>query len=69
MTTYNIAGLRQLGDQECDIISMVRAITKYAILVDDPLSIRYHLEKAIHVAQQGPPAPCWLDIPMDVKPV
>ena len=67
MSTYNISGLRQLGDQEGDIISMVRGITKYAALVDDPLSIKYHLEKAIHLAQQGPPGPCWLDIPLDVQ--
>ena len=67
MATYNIPGLRQLGDQEGDIISIARDITKYAIWVDDPLSIRYHLEKSIHLAQQGPPGPCWLDIPMDVQ--
>lgn len=67
MAMYDIPGLRQLGDQEGDIISMVRGITKYAVLVTDPMSIRYHLEKAIHLAQQGPPGPCWLDIPMDVQ--
>ena len=67
MATYNIPGLRQLGDQEGDIIRMVRGITKYAVMVDDPFSIRYHLEKAIHLAQQGPPGPCWLDIPIDVQ--
>jgi acetolactate synthase-1/2/3 large subunit len=67
MATYKIPGLRQLGDQEGDIISMARVITKYTVLVDDPLSIRYHLEKAIHLAQQGPPGPCWLDIPLDVQ--
>jgi acetolactate synthase-1/2/3 large subunit len=67
MAAYNIPGLRQLGDQECDIVRMVRSITKYSALVDDPLSIRYHLEKAIHLAQQGPSGPCWLDIPMDVQ--
>jgi acetolactate synthase-1/2/3 large subunit len=67
MAMYDIPGLRQLGDQEGDIISMVRGITKYAVLVTDPMSIRYHLEKAIHLAQQGPPGPCWLDIPMDIQ--
>jgi len=67
MAAYHIPGLRQLGDQECDIIRIVRSITKYSALVDDPLSIRYHLEKAVHLAQQGPPGPCWLDIPMDVQ--
>ncbi len=67
MATYNIPGLRQLGDQEGNIIGMVKGITKYSVLVDDPLTIRYHLEKAIRLAQQGPPGPCWLDIPMDVQ--
>ncbi len=48
-TCKAIAGseaLRQLGDQEADIIPMVRGITKYATRVDDPQSIRYHLERA-----------------------
>ena len=67
MATYDIPGLRQLGDQEGDIIGMARGITKYAVLMDDPLTIRYHLEKAIYLAQQSPPGPCWLDIPMDVQ--
>ena len=59
--------LRQLGDQEVDIISMVRGITKYAALVDDPRDIRYHLEKAYCLAKHGRPGPCWVDIPVDVQ--
>jgi acetolactate synthase I/II/III large subunit len=62
-----IGKLRQLGDQEADIISMVRGVTKYAVTIDDPLSIRYHLERAVHVAQSGRPGPCWLDVPLDVQ--
>ncbi len=67
ISTYNIPGLRQIGDQEADIINMVKGITKYAILVDDPATIRYHLEKAWHLSQSGRPGPCWLDIPIDVQ--
>ncbi len=67
MGTYNIPGLRQLGDQEADIISMVKGITKYAVTVTDPYSIRYHLDKALHLATSGRPGPCWLDIPIDVQ--
>jgi acetolactate synthase-1/2/3 large subunit len=59
--------LRQLGDQEVDIVSMVRGITKYAVLVEDPDSIRYHLERAYYLAAHGRPGPCWLDIPVDVQ--
>ena len=55
MATAGTQGLRQLGDQEVDIISMVRGITKYAALVDDPGEIRYHLERAWHLATHGRP--------------
>ena len=67
MRAQGITGLRQLGDQEADIIAMVGNITKYAVMIDDPLSIRYHLERAWHLAQSGRPGPCWLDIPVDVQ--
>lgn len=67
MRAQGITGLRQLGDQEADIIAMVANITKYAVLIDDPLTIRYHLERAWHLAQSGRPGPCWLDIPVDVQ--
>jgi acetolactate synthase I/II/III large subunit len=59
--------LRQLGDQEVDIVRLVEPITKYAVLVTDPQSIRYHLEKAIHLARTGRPGPVWLDIPGNVQ--
>lgn len=67
MATAHATELRQLGDQEADIISMVKGITKYAVLVEDPATIRYHLERAWQVAQSGRPGPCWLDIPIDVQ--
>jgi acetolactate synthase I/II/III large subunit len=67
LPTYNIPGLRQLGEQEADIISMVKGITKYAVLVNDPLTIRYHLERALHLATAGRPGPTWIDIPVDVS--
>ena len=59
--------LRQLGDQEVDIIPMVKPVTKYAVCVQDPSTIRYHLEKAWHLALGGRPGPVWLDIPIDVQ--
>jgi acetolactate synthase-1/2/3 large subunit len=67
MRAQGITGLRQLGDQEADIIAMVEKITKSAVLIDDPLSIRYHLERAWYLAQSGRPGPCWLDIPVDMQ--
>jgi acetolactate synthase I/II/III large subunit len=67
MSNYQLTRLRQLGDQEADIIRMVSGITKLAVLVTDPQSIRYHLERAFHLAKSGRPGPCWLDIPIDVQ--
>ena len=59
--------LRQLGDQEVDIVHCVQKMTKYAKIILDPNSIRYELEKAIHLATTGRPGPVWLDIPIDVQ--
>jgi acetolactate synthase-1/2/3 large subunit len=59
--------LRQLGDQEANIIDIVRPITKYAVMVTNAQLIRYHLEKAIHLATSGRPGPVWLDIPLNVQ--
>lgn len=67
MAFNSVPGLRQLGDQEADIISMVKGITKYAVLIREPASIRYHLEKALYLATSGRPGPCWLDIPIDIQ--
>jgi len=60
-------GVRQLGVQEVDIISIVQPVTKYAVLVTDPASIRYHLEEAVYLAKSGRPGPVWIDIPLDVQ--
>lgn len=67
MAATGLKDLRQLGDQEVDIVRMASGITKYAVLVDDPESIRYHLERAWYLASAGRPGPCWLDIPVDVQ--
>lgn len=61
------SGVRQLGSQEIDIVSLVKPITKYAVTIMDPLSIRYHLGKALYLAKSGRPGPVWIDIPLDVQ--
>lgn len=59
--------LRQLGDQEWDIVSTVDSMTKYAEMVVDANKIKYCIEKAIYLAMDGRPGPCWIDIPLDVQ--
>ena len=63
----NDQGIRQQGMQELDIISVVKPITKYAAVVDDPMMIRYHMEKAVYEATHGRKGPVWIDIPLDVQ--
>jgi len=60
-------GVRQMGNQEIEIVSIVRPITKYTITILEPESIRYHLEKAVYLARTGRPGPVWIDIPLDVQ--
>lgn len=65
--TYPELPLRQLGDQEADIVAMVTPITKYAKTVTEPTDILYELDKAMYLALNGRPGPVWLDIPLDVQ--
>ncbi len=60
-------GMRQLGVQEVDIVSIVKPITKYAVTILDPREIRYEMEKAVFLALHGRPGPVWVDIPLDVQ--
>ena len=59
--------LRQLGDQEVDIVSCVKPITKYAVMITDPKTIKYHLDRAVFEATTGKMGPVWLDIPVDIQ--
>jgi acetolactate synthase-1/2/3 large subunit len=61
------SGVRQMGVQEVDIVAMAAPITKYAVTVTEPNDIRYHFEKAAHLARGRRPGPVWIDIPIDVQ--
>lgn len=59
--------LRAMGDQEYDIVRSVEPMTKYAVMIEDPLQIRYALEKGWHLATTGRPGPVWIDIPVNYQ--
>lgn len=59
--------IRQLGVQEYDILSLVTPITKYAAMIEEPQTIKYHLQKAVHIARSGRPGPVWIDIPLNFQ--
>ena len=59
--------LRAMGDQEYDIVKSVAPMTKYAVMIENPKTIRYHLERAWHLATTGRPGPVWVDIPVNYQ--
>ncbi len=65
--THTAGTLRSLGDQEYDITRMVGNICKYAVMVEDPSDIRYHLERAWHLMKEGRPGPVWVDVPVNFQ--
>jgi len=64
---YTGEPLRAMGDQEYDIVKSVEHMTKYAVMIEDPMSIRYHLERAWHLAITGRPGPVWIDVPVNFQ--
>ena len=60
-------GVRSMGPQELDIVSVVTPLTKFAKTITDPGTVRADLEKALHLATTGRRGPVWLDIPLDVQ--
>lgn len=59
--------LRYRGIQEFEIVPAVKNMTKYAVMITDPLSIRREMCKAIHIAMDGRRGPVWLDVPQDIQ--
>lgn len=64
---YTGTPLRAMGDQEYDITKAVEHMTKYAVMIEDPKTIKYHLERAWHLATTGRPGPVWIDIPVNYQ--
>ena len=56
-----------MGVQEIDTISVVKNLTKYAATVEDPNTIKYHLDKALHFSISGKPGPVWIELPLDIQ--
>lgn len=59
--------LRYRGIQEFDIAPTVKNMTKYAVMITDPLSVKAEIEKAIDIALEGRRGPVWIDVPLDVQ--
>jgi acetolactate synthase-1/2/3 large subunit len=70
VATHRLKGdrkVRQVGFQETDVVAIFSPITKYAVQIQDPATIRYHLERAYYTALEGRPGPVLLDIPDNLQ--
>jgi len=65
--TIGNSGIRQIGVQEFDIVTMVKSSTKYSVIIKKPEEIKFHLEKAYHLCLSGRPGPVWIDIPANIQ--
>ena len=64
---FNNSKLRQLGDQENDIVSMVKKITKFSYVLKNPNLVDSVLKYALDLATTGRPGPVWIDVPIDIQ--
>lgn len=60
-------GLRMLGVQEADIVSIVSSITKRAVTLTDPQAVAEVFDELEHAALSGRRGPVWLDVPLDIQ--
>lgn len=66
-TMIGHSGVRQVGMNELDMVSLMRPITKYAVTVADPSRIREVLDRAVYLATHGRQGPVFVEVPLDVQ--
>ncbi len=59
--------LRYRGIQEYQVIPAVKHMTKYAVSITDPLSIKREIVKAYHISMDGRRGPVWIEVPQDMQ--
>lgn len=59
--------LRMWGVQGFDVVRTVSPFCKYAVMITDPQTAGYHVDRALYEATHGRPGPVWIDVPMDIQ--
>ena len=67
--TVNYTGLpvRTYGQQECNVVEIVKPITKYATMLKDANDIGCVMDEALNAATTGRKGPVWIDVPLDIQ--
>ena len=63
----NQSSIRQLGDQENDIVNMVKHITKKSELILSNKNIKKKIKNFVKISKEKRPGPVWIDIPVDIQ--
>lgn len=67
MSNYDDPNVRQLGDQEVDIVSMVKKVTKFSYVLKDPFAVADIIDECFIISTQGRMGPVWIDVPIDIQ--
>jgi len=62
-----IKNLRQNGTFEANSLDLLKPITKFTKRIINPNSVKYYLDKAFYIANEGRPGPVFLEFPLDVQ--
>jgi len=61
------SGMRQVGFQDVDIVAVTKPITKYSVFIDRIDKLRYELEKAYYLTQEGRKGAVVISIPVNFQ--
>ena len=61
------SGIRQVGFQEMDLVSMTRNITTYSVTANSPNNFKDIVERAYNMANLGRKGGVLIDFPLDVQ--
>lgn len=59
--------VRQVGTQEANIVEIVKKVTKFATVVEEPREFHNVIMKALAIAKEGRPGPVWIDLPLNFQ--
>lgn len=66
-TRFTGVPIRTYGQQEADIVAIVKPITKYAAMLTKAEDIVSVMDEALRLAMEGRKGPVWIDIPLDLQ--
>lgn len=67
VTQAKVTSPRQFALQGFNTLPIMDQVTKYAVMLDDTATVKYHVERAIWESMDGRPGPVWIECPVDLQ--